>query len=142
MDLVTWAIVIAGIFVLVIFNYFLNLAPGSDPEDFALGPPQLNITCDCYLNTLFLGGILVVAFSAASSIFSSRLELYFVGGLAFTVVTIAGIMGRRKRHSEWREDEQVIRRAISKSNIMTGSQRPVDIVFDDEDDEDFDFENY
>ena len=138
----TWAIVIAGIFVLVIFNYFLNLAPGSDPEDFALGPPQLNITCDCYLNTLFLGAILVVAFSAGSSIFSSRLELYFVGGLAFIVVTIAGIMGRRKRHNEWREDEQVIRRAISTSNIMTGSQRPVDIVFDEEDDEDFDFENY
>ncbi len=138
----TWAIVIAGIFVLVIFNYFLNLAPGSDPEDFALGPPQLNITCDCYLNTIFLGAILIVAFSAGSSIFSSRLELYFVGGLAFAVVTIAGIMGRRKRHNEWREDEQVIRRAISKSNIMTGSQRPVDIVFDDEDDEDFDFENY
>ncbi len=138
----TWVIVIAGIFVLVIFNYFLNLAPGSDPEDFALGPPQLNITCDCYLNTIFLGAILIVAFSAGSSIFSSRLELYFVGGLAFAVVTIAGIMGRRKRHNEWREDEQVIRRAISKSNIMTGSQRPVDIVFDDEDDEDFDFENY
>ncbi|MHA1930104.1 MAG: hypothetical protein ACTSV2_16150, partial [Candidatus Thorarchaeota archaeon] len=130
------------IFVLVIFNYFLNLAPGSDPEDFALGPPQLNVTCDCYLNTLFLGGILVVALSAGSSIFSSRLELYFIGGLAFATVTIAGILGRRKRHSEWREDEKVIRRAISKSNIMTGSQRSVDIVFDEEDDEDFDFENY
>lgn len=138
----TWIILIAGIFVLVIFNYFLNLAPGSDPEDFALGPPQLNITCDCYLNTLFLGGILVVAFSAGSSIFSSRLELYLIGGLAFLVVTIGGIMGRRKRHAEWREDERVIRRAISTSNIMAGSRRPVDIVFDEEDDEDFDFENY
>ncbi|MCK4567156.1 MAG: hypothetical protein KAU48_07595 [Candidatus Thorarchaeota archaeon] len=142
MDLVTWAIVIAGIFVLVIFNYFLNLAPGSDPEDFALGPPQLNITCDCYLNTLFLGAILVVAFSAGSSIFSSRLELYFVGGLAFAVVTIAGIIGRRKRHNEWREDEQVIRRAVYTPGQMTSKRSPVEIVFDEEDDEDFDFENY
>ncbi len=138
----TWAIVIAGIFVLVIFNYFLNLAPGSDPEDFALGPPQLNITCDCYLNTLFLGAILVVAFSAGSSIFSSRLELYFVGGLAFAVVTIAGIIGRRKRHNEWREDEQVIRRAVYTPGQMTSKRSPVEIVFDEEDDEDFDFENY
>ena len=142
LDIVTWVLLIAGIFTLVIFNYFLNLAPGSDPDDFALGPPQLNITCDCYLNTLFLGAILVVAFSAGSSIFSSRLELYFIGGLAFAVVTIAGIIGRRKRHSEWREDEKVIRRAVLKSNLMSGSQRPVDIVFDEEDDEDFDFENY
>ena len=142
LDLVTWVLLIAGIFTLVIFNYFLNLAPGSDPDDFALGPPQLNITCDCYLNTLFLGAILVVAFSAGSSIFSSRLELYFIGGLAFAVITIAGIIGRRKRHSEWKEDDKVIRRAISKSSMMSGNQRPVDIVFDEEDDEDFDFENY
>jgi len=142
LDLVTWVILIAGIFVLVIFNYFLNLAPGSDPEDFALGPPQLNITCDCYLNTLFLGGILVVAFSAGSTIFSSRLELYLIGGLAFAVITIAGIIGRRKRHAEWKEDERVIRRAVYRPGQMASKRGPVDIIFDEEDDEDFDFENY
>lgn len=143
LDLVTLVILIAGIFVLAIFNYFMNLAPGSDPEDFALGPPQLNITCDCYLNTLILGGILIVAFSAASSIFSSRLELYFVGGLAFAVITIAGIIGRRKRHAEWKEDVRVIRRAVYSPSQMTSKRGPVDIIFDEEeDDEDFDFENY
>ncbi len=135
-------ILIAGIFVLAIFNYFMNLAPGSDPEDFALGPPQLNITCDCYLNTLILGGILIVAFSAASSIFGSRLELYVVGGLAFAVITIAGIIGRRKRHAEWKEDARVIRRAVFRPGQMTSKRGPVDIIFDEEDDEDFDFENY
>ncbi|MGY5872473.1 MAG: hypothetical protein RTV72_09525 [Candidatus Thorarchaeota archaeon] len=142
MDLVTLVIVIAGIFVLSLFNYYLNLAPGSDPDDFTLGPPQLNLTCDCYLNTLILGGILIVAFSAASSAFSSRYELYLVAGLAFAMVTIAGIIGRRKRHAEWKEDEKVIRRAIRKSGLKAGSRSPVDIIFDDDDDEEFDYENY
>ena len=143
MDLVILVILIAGIFVLAIFNYFLNLAPGSDPEDFALGPPQLNITCDCYLNTLILGGILIVAFSAASSIFTSRVELYITAGLAFAAITIAGIIGRRKRHAEWKEDERVIRRAVFRPGQMTSKRGPVDIIFDDEeDDENFDFENY
>lgn len=143
MDTVTLVIVIAGVFVLSLFNYFLNLAPGSDPDDFALGPPQLNLTCDCYLNTLILGGILIVAFSAASTVFSSRIELYFIAGLAFAMVTIAGIVGRRKRHAEWKEDEKVIRRAIQKSGLTTGSRSPVDIIFDDDDDDDeFDYENY
>ncbi|MHA1863978.1 MAG: hypothetical protein ACTSWA_09440 [Candidatus Thorarchaeota archaeon] len=143
MDLVTLVILIIGIFVLAIFNYYLSLAPGSDPEDFALGPPQLNITCDCYLNTLILGGILIVAFSAASSIFSDRIELYVTGGLAFAAITIAGIIGRRKRHAEWKEDERVIRRAVYNPGQMTSKRGPVDIIFDEEaDDEDFDFENY
>lgn len=134
---------IAGVFVLAIFNFYLNLAPDSDPDDFAIGPPQLNLTCDCYLNTLILGGILVVAFSAASSLFASRIELYTIAGLAFAAVTIAGIIGRRKRYAEWKEDEQVIRRAIQKSHLMKGSRSPVDIVFDDdEDDDEFDYENY
>ena len=135
-------IVIAGIFVLALFNYYLNLAPGTDPDDFVLGPPQLNITCDCYLNTLILGGIMVVAFSAASTLFASRLELYFFGGLAFAVVTIAGIIGRRKRHAEWKEDEHVIRRAIQKTQFGKVRDGSVDILFDDEDDKKYDYEDY
>lgn len=134
---------IAGVFILVIFNFYLNRAPGSDPDDFAIGPPQANITCDCYLNTLILGGILVIAFSAASAMFASRIELYIVAGLAFAFITVAGIIGRRKRHADWREDEQVIRRAISKSHLTTSKRSPVDIVFDEEkDDDEFDYENY
>lgn len=143
MEPVTLVFIIAGVFILAIFNYYLNLAPGSDPDDFALGPPQMNMTCDCSLNTLILGGIMIIAFGAGSSLFDSRIELYLFGGLAFAVVTIGGIIGRRKRHAEWKEDEQVIRRAIQKSPYGQGIHSPVDIRFDDEDDDDeFDYEDY
>ena len=142
MDPLLFVIIIAGICVLTIFNYYLNLAPGSDPDDFAVGPPQLNISCDCYLNTLILGGILVIAFSAGSSLFSSRLELYLFGGIAFAVVTIAGIIGRRKRHTEWKEDEQVIRRAIQKTQFGRGRDAAIDILFDEDDDDDYDYGDY
>ncbi|MGY5881455.1 MAG: hypothetical protein RTV31_14480 [Candidatus Thorarchaeota archaeon] len=142
MDPLLLVIIIAGIFVLAVFNYYLNLAPGSDPDDFAVGPPQLNVTCDCYLNTLILGGIMVIAFSAVSSIFSSRLELYFFGGIAFAVVTIAGIIGRRKRHAEWKEDEQVIRRAIQKTQFGKVRDGAVDILFDEEDEDKYDYGDY
>jgi len=136
-------ILIASVFILVIFNYYLNLSPGSDPDDFAIGPPKANITCDCYLNTLILGGILIIAFMAASSMFASRVELYIVAGLSFAAITIAGIIGRHKRHSEWKEDEQVIRRAISKSHMTTSRRSSVDIFFEEEkDDDEFDYENY
>ncbi|MHA1850941.1 MAG: hypothetical protein ACTSW8_06745, partial [Candidatus Thorarchaeota archaeon] len=132
-----------GVLVVALFNYYLNLAPGSDPDDFTLGPPQLNLTCDCYLNTLILGGIMVVAFSAGSSLFDSRLELYLIGGIAFAAVTIAGIIGRRKRYAEWKEDDKVIRRAIQKTQfgrrVRDGA---VDITFDDEDDKKYDYEDY
>lgn len=142
MDPFVLIIIIAGIFVLAIFNYYLNLAPGSDPDDFAIGPPQLNMTCDCYLNTLILGGIMIIAFSAASTLFSSRLELYLFGGIAFVVVTIAGIVGRRKRYAEWKEDENVIRRAIQKTQFGRIRDGAVDILFDDEDDDKYDYEDY
>ncbi len=136
MEILTWAILIGVIGVISYFNYYLNLAPRTDPEDFRVGPPQLNMTCDCYLNTLILGGILIMALSAASSAFSSRLELYVTGGISFIVVTLAGILGRRKRYREWRELHQVFQRAIPKSNLMQGYRSPVDILFDDEDEED------
>jgi hypothetical protein len=132
----------AGITILAIFNYYLNLAPGSDPDDFIIGPPQLNLTCDCYLNTLILGGILVIAFSAASSFFASRIELYLFGGIAFAIVTLAGIIGRRKRYAEWKEDQKVIRRAIRKASPFGGRRGPIDIIFDEDDEDDYDFDDY
>jgi hypothetical protein len=141
LDALTLVLIIAGVFVLAVFNYYLNLAPGSDPDDFAVGPPQLNVTCDCYFNTLILGGILVIAFSAGSSMFGSRIELYLIGGIAFAAVTVAGIIGRRKRHAEWREDENVIRRAIQKSPFQRGSQGAIDILFDEDEDE-LDYDKY
>jgi len=126
----------AGIGILALFNYFLNLAPGSDPDDFAVGPQELNLTCDCSLNTLILGGILVIALSAASSMFSSRYELYFIGIIAFTIVTVAGIFGRRRRHAEWKEDEKVIRRAIQKTPFGNQSRDYIDVIFDDDESDD------
>jgi hypothetical protein len=141
-DALTLVLLIAGVFLLAVFNYYLNLAPGSDPDDFAVGPPQLNITCDCSFNTLILGGILVIALSAASSTFDNRIELYLVGGIAFAVVTLTGIIGRRKRHAEWKEDEQVIRRAIQKAQFGSGRRGSVDIIFDEEDEDDYDYEDY
>jgi hypothetical protein len=142
LDILTLMILITATLVLTVFNYYLNLAPGADPDDFAFGPPQLNLTCDCFLNTLILGGILVIALSAGSGMFENRIELYVSGIIAFSVVTIAGIIGRRKRYREWREFDKVIRRAIPKTHLMTQHGNPVDIFFDeeldDEDDNDYD----
>jgi hypothetical protein len=136
LDSVLLVVVLVSVCIIALFNYYLNLAPGSDPDDFAVGPAELNITCDCSLNTLILGGILVIAFSAISSMFSSRLELYFVGTISFIVVTAAGLFGRRKRHAEWKEDEKVIRRAIQKAPFGNYGRDYVDVVFDEEDDDD------
>lgn len=128
-------IVMVSVCILALFNYYLNLAPGSDPDDFAVGPPELNLSCDCSLITLIIGGIFVIALSAASSMFSSRYELYFTGVISFIIVTVAGIFGRRKRHTDWREDEKVIRRAIQKSPFGNQSRDYIDVIFDDDDDD-------
>jgi hypothetical protein len=143
-DILTLIIIGVAILALTIFNYYLNLAPGAEPEDFSIGPPQINMTCDCYLNTLILGGILVIALSAGSGMFDSRTELYSVGIIAFSVITIAGIIGRRKRYKEWNEFDRVIRRVIPKTHLMTQHGNPVDIIFDDEsdDEDDVDYEDY
>lgn len=144
MDILILAILIVAILALAVFNYYLNLAPGVNPEDFQIGPPQLNMTCDCSLNTLILGGILVIALSAGSGMFQSRIELYIVGIIAFSVVTVAGIIGRRRRHSEWKEFDKVIRRAIPRTHLMTQHGNPVDIIFDEEsdDEDDYDYEDF
>ncbi len=125
-----------------VFNYYLNLAPGSDPEDFQVGPPQMNLTCDCSLNVLIIGGIVVLALSAASGIFDSRLELYIVGIVAFSVITVAGFIGRRRRHQEWKELHRAIARAVPASSYLGFRRTPADITYEDEDDEDFDIDEY
>ncbi|MDH4214350.1 MAG: hypothetical protein OEV85_10545 [Candidatus Thorarchaeota archaeon] len=144
MDIFILTILIIVIMTLTVFNYYLNLAPGADPEDFQIGPRQLNMTCDCSLNTLILGGILVIALSAGSGMFESRIELYVTGIVAFTVVSIAGIIGRRRRYREWKEFDKVIRRAIPKTHLMTQHGSPVDIIFDEEpdDEDDSDYEDF
>ncbi len=124
------------------FNYYLNLAPGADPEDFQVGPAQLGITCDCSLNVLIVGGIVVIGLSAVSGIFDTRLVLYVVGIVAFSVITLAGFIGRRKRHQEWKELRKAIARAVPASSFLGFQRAPVDITYEDEDDDEFDYDEF
>jgi len=125
------------------FNYYLNLAPGSDPEDFQVGPPQLGITCDCPLNILIIGGIIALALSSVSGFFDSRTELVIVGIASFSIITIAGYIGRRRRHREWKELHKAIERSVPSTALVGYERTPMDITFED-DDEDFDehFDDY
>ena len=146
MEILALALIVVAVSLLAVFNYYLNLAPGADPEDFRIGPPQLNLTCDCYLNPLIVGGVLVIAFSAGAGMFDTRPELFLTGIISFSIVTVAGVLGRRKRYNEWNEFDKVIRRALPKTSLMPPYRSPIDIIFDDEEDDededDFDYEDY
>ncbi len=134
MDPLIGFIIIMGVLIATAFNYILNRAPGSDPEDFQVGPPQLGIRCDCFLNTLIIGSILVLALSASSYVFETRTELHIAGFIAFVIITAAGIYGRTIRHREWRELGEILERAVPKP-----PDRPYpesfDIVIEDDDEE-------
>lgn len=142
LDILTWTILIVVILLATAFNYYLNLAPGADPEDFQVGPRQLGITCDCSLNVLIIGGIVVLALSAVSGLFDSRMELYLVGVLSFSLITAAGLIGRRRRHRDWRELRKAIERSVPGSTLFTFQRPSIDIIFEDDEDEDFDFDDY
>jgi len=142
LDILTWAVLVIVVLLTTAFNYYLNLASGSDPEDFQVGPQQLGITCDCSLNVLIIGGIVVLALSAVSGVFDSRLQLYLVGIVSFSLITLAGFIGRRRRHQEWKELRRVIQRAVPASSHVGFGKAPVDITFEDEDDEEFDYDAY
>jgi len=133
-DLFIGVIIVVSVLVATLFNYILNRAPGSDPEDFQVGPPQLGIRCDCFLNTLIIGSILILALSASSYVFETRTELHIVGFIAFVIITAAGIYGRIIRHREWRELGEILERAVPKP-----PNRPYpesfDISIEDEDEE-------
>ncbi len=142
LDLFTWIVLVVVVLLSAAFNYYLNLAPGADPEDFQVGPPQLGITCDCSLNILIIGGIVVLALSAVSGIFTSRTELYLIGIISFSLITAAGFIGRRKRHQEWRDLQRAIERAVPISSFLGFQRNPVDIEYEDADDDDFDYDDY
>ncbi len=143
MDILSWAILVIAVLLAAAFNYYLNLAPGSDPEDFQVGPPQLGITCDCPLNILIIGGIIALALSSVSGFFDSRTELVIVGIASFSIITIAGYIGRRRRHREWKELHKAIERSVPSTALVGYERTPMDITFED-DDEDFDehFDDY
>ncbi len=127
-------IIIVGVLIAAAFNYILNRAPDSDPEDFQVGPPQLGIRCDCFLNTLIIGSILVLALSASSYVFETRTELHIVGFIAFAIITVAGIYGRTLRHREWRELGEILERSVPKPPDYLYPES-FDMLIEDEDEE-------
>jgi len=127
-------IIVVGVLFATLFNYILNRAPGSDPEDFQVGPSQLGIRCDCFLNTLIIGSILVLALSASSYVFETRTELHIVGFSAFVVITASGICGRIMRHREWRELGEILERSVPKPPTYPYPES-FDMSIEDEDEE-------
>ncbi|UCE09419.1 MAG: hypothetical protein JSW61_10655 [Candidatus Thorarchaeota archaeon] len=135
MDPTIWAIIGLSIGALAFLNYLLNHAPGSDPEDFQLGPAELGVSCDCFLIPMVLGGIAVLGLSISSGAFDSREELYIVGIVAFSIITLAGYIGRRRRYREWRELRRIFERAVPTSTIHRPVDNPVDIQYEFDDEE-------
>jgi hypothetical protein len=138
--LMVWLIVTAAVAVTSLFNYFLNRAPGSDPEDFLLGPQELGMSCDCFLNTLVVGSVVVVAIAAGAGAFATRNELFIAGALAFVIVTLAGILGRRRRHKEWDETHKAIRRAVPPSVVDPYQRSSIHLLFDEDEHEDEEYD--
>ncbi len=134
--MIVWILLAGVVSVVSLFNYYLNRAPGSDPEDFLVGPPGLGVTCDCFLNTLILGAILIIGLAASAGAFATRNELYLAGGVSFLVVTLAGLFGRRRRHREWRETAKALHRAIPFGVTDPYQRSSVHLIFDDEEEED------
>ncbi|MFX1272064.1 MAG: hypothetical protein ACFFAX_10275, partial [Promethearchaeota archaeon] len=119
MDPVVALGILGGVLLASWFNYILNRAPGSDPDDFLVGPPALEIQCDCFLNTMIVGGIAVLAMALMSSFFASRIELYIVGILSYIVITLAGVYGRKKRHEDWMELDGILKKSFPESRNPT-----------------------
>ncbi len=126
---------IVGVTLAAAFNYLLNRAPGSVPEDYTIGPPSMEIRCDCCLNPLIVGGIFVIALAIMSSSFESRTELYVVGLISFIIVTIAGILGRRRRYEDWKELGDILERVVPPKDSF---YRRTPFDFDSPDDEEED----
>jgi hypothetical protein len=115
-----------------IFNYYLNRAPGSDPDDFRIGPMNSGITCDCFLNTLIIGVIVGIMIATSASLFDSTVELIYAGVFSFLIVWIVGIWGRIRRHAEWREFDEVVRRAVPPPTFDEMDEDYIDLAFDDD----------
>ena len=128
--------ILGGVLFASWFNYILNRAPGSDPDDFLVGPAVLEIRCDCFINTMIVGGIVVLAMAIISSVFASRTEMYIVGIVAYVVITLAGVYGRKKRHEDWKELDGILKRSFPESRNHTRRDR-LDMLFRDYDEEDY-----
>ena len=136
LDPFVFLLIAAGVVVVSWFNYILNRAPGSDPDDFLIGPEGMQLQCDCFLNTMIVGGIFVVAVAIASSAFTSRTELYLIGIIAYVLITAAGVYGRRQRYNEWKELDGVLQRAVPKAPRRAFDRDRLDIFFEEDDEDD------
>lgn len=124
-----------GTLLLSVLNYYLNLAPNADPDQFSIGPREMGVRCDCCFNVLVLGMIAVAFIALSSTAFDSRTELYVSGLTSFMVVTLSGLIGRIKRYRRWSLESELL------ESVMPGlSRRGYDdswdeIPFNDDDDE-------
>ena len=91
------------------------------------------ITCDCFLNTLIISTITTIMLALSSGLFESTAELLYSGAVNFLIVWIAGIIGRIRRHSEWKELDEVVRRSVHVPSIEDLDEEWIDITFDDDD---------
>ena len=133
MDLMLGVILVIGTIAATVFNYYLNRAPGSDPEDFQVGPDELGLRCDCYLNTVIIAGIAVIGVASFSGSFENRVEFYAIAIIVFVVVTLAGIIGRLQRYREWNDMSRVIRRAVP--TVVDRPTGNIDFEFEDEEED-------
>jgi hypothetical protein len=67
------------------------------------------------------------------------MELFASGALAFAAITLAGVIGRRRRHNEWMEIEDILQRVVPDEYLGDSGEGLLDISFED-DDEDYDEE--
>lgn len=65
-------------------------------------------------------------------LFESTSELLYSAAASFLIVWIAGIIGRIRRHSEWKELDEVVRRSVHAPSIEDLDEEWIDITFDDD----------
>ncbi len=127
--LVLLGIALGGL-VAALFNYLLNLAPGSTPEDFEVGEPPVRLSCDCALNPLIIAIITVAVIAVSSPYFGSLTELYVVCIVLFVLVTLAGVIGRWRRHDEWRRMFALLDLVVRREELEDSFE-----YYDEDDDE-------
>ncbi len=138
MDVLVLAAIVLATVIIAFFNYYLNYAPGTTPDDFAIGPQGSPIRCDCCINYLILGAITVGAIAVSSRYFDTLPELLLVVAMVFFSITLAGYVGRRRRHHEWREGYEMLQIAMGPGHMWHhDSYEHFDPeAYDDEDDMD------
>ncbi len=112
MDPVAIALVVVGTALAAVFNYYLNRAPGTEPDDFRIGPPELSLTCDCYLNTVVVGLVFAVFVVLLAPSIGPFVEAVSTALLCLLVITVAGVVGRRRRYREWRHLAELLDRVV------------------------------